>query len=135
MTPEEIAIKAIKILNDRITDEIFLIIQHDGNLMREYLRAVENIGLDKVNQTIGKMVKESYRLENSNRDFKPKSTLIKSFQKHKNAYTLWTKQEDYKLEQLFCEGVKIKKLAEIFERNEGAIRSRIKKLELNEKYR
>ena len=50
------------------------------------------------------------------------------------AYMPWSKAEDEKLELLFCEGKKIKELALIFERKEGAIESRIKKLELKEKY-
>jgi hypothetical protein len=41
---------------------------------------------------------------------------------------------DEKLEMLFCEGETIKELSGIFGRNDGAIRSRIKKLELKEKY-
>jgi len=53
---------------------------------------------------------------------------------HKKAYEPWTSEADEKLELLFCEGKKIKEMSEIFGRNEGAIRSRIKKLELKEKY-
>lgn len=53
---------------------------------------------------------------------------------HKQAYTPWTTEDDNKLEQLFCEGKKTKELAQLFGRNEGAINSRIKKLELKEKY-
>lgn len=52
-----------------------------------------------------------------------------------NAYMPWT-QEDYdKLEQLFCEGKTTKELSEIFQRKQGAIRSRVNKLELEEKYK
>ena len=53
---------------------------------------------------------------------------------HKQAYSPWTTEDDDKLELLFCEGKKVKELAQIFERNAGAINSRIKKLELKEKY-
>ena len=53
---------------------------------------------------------------------------------HKKAYEPWTEEADEKLELLFCEGKTVKELGEIFGRNEGAIRSRIKKLELKEKY-
>ena len=53
---------------------------------------------------------------------------------HKKAYLPWTTEDDNKLELLFCEGKKVKELAQIFGRNEGAISSRIKKLELKEKY-
>lgn len=53
---------------------------------------------------------------------------------HQQAYQPWTQEDDEKLELLFCEGKKIKELAHIFARKEGAITSRIKKLELKEKY-
>lgn len=53
---------------------------------------------------------------------------------HKQAYQPWTQDDDNKLEILFCEGKKVKELAKIFGRNDGAISSRIKKLELKEKY-
>lgn len=53
---------------------------------------------------------------------------------HKQAYEPWTTEADEKLEVLFCEGKSIKELSELFGRNDGAIRSRIKKLELKEKY-
>ncbi|WP_299716642.1 hypothetical protein [uncultured Tenacibaculum sp.] len=53
---------------------------------------------------------------------------------HKQAYEPWTTEADEKLEILFCEGKTIKELSGIFNRNDGAIRSRIKKLELKEKY-
>ena len=54
---------------------------------------------------------------------------------HQQAYLPWTTEDDNKLELLFCEGKKAKDLAEIFGRNVGAINSRIKKLELKDKYR
>lgn len=53
---------------------------------------------------------------------------------HQKAYQPWTQEDDDKLELLFCEGKKVKELAHLFARKEGAIISRIKKLELNEKY-
>ena len=53
---------------------------------------------------------------------------------HKQAYSPWTTEDDNKLELLFCQGKNVKELAQIFERNEGAINSRINKLELKEKY-
>lgn len=52
-----------------------------------------------------------------------------------NAYMPWTQEDDDKLEQLFCEGKTTKELSEIFRRKQGAIRSRVKKLELEEKYK
>lgn len=54
--------------------------------------------------------------------------------KHKQAYLPWTKDDDEKLELLFCQGKKANELSEIFGRNSGAITSRIKKLGLYDKY-
>ena len=51
-----------------------------------------------------------------------------------NAYQPWTPEDDNKLELLYCKGKKLAELTEVFGRKEGAIRSRIKKLELREKY-
>lgn len=50
------------------------------------------------------------------------------------AYAPWTKDDDNLLELLFCEGQSVTELTTIFGRNNGAIRSRIKKLELKDKY-
>ena len=76
MTPEQIAQKAIAKMNKKITNEIFLIIQNDKKLMYKYLKAVENNGLDTVNQQIGKKIKESYKLDDDGRENKPTCTLI-----------------------------------------------------------
>lgn len=55
-------------------------------------------------------------------------------EKHANAYMPWTTDDDEKLEGLYCEKKTVKQLALIFDRKEGAIESRIKKLGLKEKY-
>ncbi len=54
--------------------------------------------------------------------------------KHKLAYRPWTPEQDEELTILFCEGARVKEIAEHFGRTHGAIRSRIKKLELLELY-
>lgn len=53
---------------------------------------------------------------------------------HAKAYRPWTEEDDEQLEALFFEGKSTKELSQIFERNAGAIHSRIKKLKLKEKY-
>ena len=53
---------------------------------------------------------------------------------HKDAYKPWTTELDNELTTLFCEGINGRDLAKHFGRTKGAIRSRIKKLELEEKY-
>ncbi len=55
-------------------------------------------------------------------------------EQHPQAYRPWSAEDDEKLEALFCEGKTVKELVNIFQRKEGAITSRIKKLELKEKY-
>ena len=54
--------------------------------------------------------------------------------KHSSAYKPWTEELDDELTVLYCEGVNVKDLAKHFGRTKGAIRSRIKKLELEELY-
>ena len=82
MSPQEIAEAAIAKLNKKITNEIFLIIQNDRELMYYYLKAVEDKGLDVVNQTIGKSVKYKYHLINlDDREDDPSCTLIQSHSK------------------------------------------------------
>lgn len=52
----------------------------------------------------------------------------------KVAYKPWTTELDDELTIMFCEGIHVKDMAKHFGRTKGAIRSRIKKLELEELY-
>lgn len=61
-------------------------------------------------------------------------TLEDKRKEHAHAYLPWSAEDDEKLGKLFCEGRSTKELGKVFERNVGAITSRIKKLELREKY-
>lgn len=54
--------------------------------------------------------------------------------KYPNYLKPWKEEDDQELERLWCEGVSVKDLAVMFMRNPGAIKSRIEKLELAEKY-
>ena len=54
--------------------------------------------------------------------------------KYKDAYKPWTTELDDELTVMYCEGVHVKDMAKHFGRSKGAIRSRIKKLELEELY-
>lgn len=54
--------------------------------------------------------------------------------KHEGAYRPWTPELDDELTIMYCEGFNVKDLAKHFGRTKGAIRSRIKKLELDELY-
>lgn len=57
-----------------------------------------------------------------------KYTIEEKRQEYGNAYLPWEKEADEYLVRLYEEGISIKELTEIFERNNGAIRSRLKKL-------
>jgi hypothetical protein len=83
MTTNPINTFAEKVLNmfsKEITDQVFLMIENDKDLLQEYLRLVSDHKLDTVNQLIGKMVKIKYNLDNATREDNPKSKLIKSHQ-------------------------------------------------------
>ena len=54
--------------------------------------------------------------------------------KFENAYEPWTEENDNELELLYCKGNNNQYLSKHFKRNIGAIKSRIVKLELPDKY-
>lgn len=82
-----------------------------------------------------KLISKVKKLKGSDSESEEKAYSVEEIRKeHGQAYMPWSEDEDEKLELLFCEGKSVKELASIFERKEGAIRSRIKKLELKEKY-
>ena len=55
-------------------------------------------------------------------------------EKYHDACKPWTTEMDDELTVMYCEGVTIRDMAKHFGRSKGAIRSRIKKLELEELY-
>ncbi len=55
-------------------------------------------------------------------------------QKYRDAYQPWTDELDEELTIMYCEGASVKDLAIHFGRTSGSIRSRIKKLELEDLY-
>ena len=60
MNTEEIAATAVSRIKERLTDEVFLLIQTDRELMANYLHEVEAHGWKTVNQTIGRAVKRAF---------------------------------------------------------------------------
>lgn len=66
-----------------ITDEIFLFIQNDRELMSEYLHLVASNGnLDTVNSNLAKHISKHYGIVNSNEtEENPQSTLIQTHAK------------------------------------------------------
>lgn len=64
-----------------ITDEVFLLIQNNRNLMQHYLKLCDSKGHEVVNRFIGKQIKDRFNLSNLPlRNVEPKSTLIQSHQ-------------------------------------------------------
>lgn len=143
--PEEAAVFILK------EDDAIVYVRETENLKNKMAELVSTKHLEDdinglLNDIIAKHLKLSYilvdlgRKELEERILKKISTPKKTYTKaekqqaHKNAYERWATEDDEKLELLFCEGKTIKELSVIFARNEGAIESRIKKLELREKY-
>ena len=80
MNTEEIAAAAISRIKERLTDEVFLIIQTDKELMADYLHEVETNGWKVGNQNIGRAVKRAFPgVENKCRNRRPESVLVQSF--------------------------------------------------------
>lgn len=66
----------------KITDEVFLMIQNDRELMHQYLILARSNSIDTINQQIGKAVKNKFNLKPADmRKPNPTSTLIQSHQK------------------------------------------------------
>lgn len=81
MTTEEFLNVLFETFEAEITDKVFQTIEQDPDLMRLYLKQVEEHGTE-INRFIGKAVKERYNLENNGIEENPKSILIKTFTKH-----------------------------------------------------
>ena len=83
MSISDFSYKVIGKFNKRITNEIFLFIQNDRELMYDYLKLVEKYRLKTVNQNIGKAVKKAYKLDNldDDREENPACTLIQTHTK------------------------------------------------------
>jgi len=77
---------AEQVVNDfiiDITDHLFLSIEREDKLIREYMKNVNRYGLDAVNMTIGRKIKEILNLENLDENDNPKSRIIQSYTRHK----------------------------------------------------
>ena len=55
-------------------------------------------------------------------------------QEYTNAYLPWSEEDDTTLTQMWCEGATLDELSAHFQRKPGGIASRIKKIELTDKY-
>ena len=74
--------RALNILFHDITDRIFLIIEEDRPLNRDYLSAVNAHGLNTMNKIIGEYIKDRLDLLNKRQSEKPKSKHILSYREH-----------------------------------------------------
>lgn len=108
--PLAVKVKLYDLIDNMDIRRLAYISEKDVKRLRKYLKAYKQL-LNEPAYTI-----EACRVE------------------HPNAYKPWTQEDDDLLEQLFCEGKTTRELSDIFQRKQGAIRSRIKKLELEEKY-
>jgi hypothetical protein len=75
-----------KVLNSyskEITDQVFLYIQNDRELMHEYLTLINSNDIRYVNSQIAKAIKERYGLTPLENKGVPKSSLIQSFEEFK----------------------------------------------------
>ena len=62
---------------------------------------------------------------------KPAYNVEEKRQEHPRAYDKWSPEDDERLKEMYAAGHSVAELAKHFERNNGAIRSRLKKLELD----
>jgi len=83
MSENTYAEQAVNTFIADITDHLFLSIERDDTLMRDYMTNVNRFGLDKVNMAIGRQIKERLNLENLDESKTPKSRLIKSYTRHR----------------------------------------------------
>jgi hypothetical protein len=67
--------------SSEITDNVFLMIQNERELLQDYLKLIENGKLNIVNSSIAKEIKKRYKLDNKDLQIKnPRSFLIKTHQ-------------------------------------------------------
>lgn len=98
-----------------------------GNFRREKI-FIDRSELFEFKEDIDKII-HYWQLEAEQKTTSEKKYTLEEVRlKHGNAYLPWEKEADEYLIRLFKEGKSINELAEIFERNQGGIRSRLKKL-------
>jgi hypothetical protein len=73
--------KVLDTFAKRITDEVFLMIQNDRDLMQAYLKIVGSKTKPVVNRGLGQAIKKRFELTNEpTRNDQPRSLLLVSFQ-------------------------------------------------------
>jgi superfamily I DNA/RNA helicase len=96
----------------------------------------------RIIKVLSKEEREQFKIREKEHEAEKKENNIKkaySFEEvrtmHKDAYMPWTPELDEELTIMYCEGVNPKDMAKHFGRTRGAIKSRIKKLDLADIYR
>lgn len=83
MNPTTFAEKAIKRFKEEITDNFFLFIQNDDELLQDYLDTISESDRKTVNALLGKLIAKELNVDNIEKG-EPKSFLIKTqYTKHK----------------------------------------------------
>jgi hypothetical protein len=76
--------KVMDQFSSEITDNVFLMIQNDKDLLFEYLKLLEGHKLNILNSSIAKEIKKRYNLDNKDLIIEnPKSLLIQTHQSFK----------------------------------------------------
>lgn len=79
---EQLGKKVLTRFTRRIVDQVFLFIQDDPELLREYQEVVRESTPNGVNSVLGRMITEAYDLINLNKEKRPESRLLKKYTRH-----------------------------------------------------
>ena len=79
---EQLGKKGLTRFTRRIVDQVFLFIQDDPELLREYQEVVRESTPNGVNAVLGRMITEAYDLINLNKEKRPESRLLKKYTRH-----------------------------------------------------
>lgn len=82
MTTKEFAEKVVEKFCMELTDQLFLYIENDKELMQDYLRVVTENGIHKTNKDLGAEFKELFFADNLDETDQVKSKLIKTYTQH-----------------------------------------------------
>lgn len=82
MTTKEFALKIVEKFCIELTDQLFLYIENDKELMQCYLRVITENGLYQTNKDLGLEFKELFFVDNLKETNEVKSKLIKTYTQH-----------------------------------------------------
>ena len=102
----------------------------------EQINILQEISKDEkqTTNTVSKSMPPVKKTTRSNVEGEKIYNVEKIRENYKNAYQPWTEDLDMELTSMYCKGISLQEMAKHFNRNSGAIKSRIKKLELVETY-